>query len=214
MGLLSNLFTKGEPCPRCGQKSPLTGGRSRWEPIGGTSGYRCKDCGTALQSQSAGAPAPQQVSHPGHVAAPTASPAPIASDATPQPQYTPDNSIHMAAEVGDVARIQRFLSQGVSASEPDPVGLQPLAYASNKGRIEVMRILIEHGADPNAQGHQKLAPLHGAAFHGSLEAIQFLVDRGADVNIRTSAEFTPLKIARLRNQAEAAALLERLGGVE
>lgn len=214
MGLLSKLFTKGEPCPRCGQKSPLTGARSRWEPIGGTGGYRCKDCGTALQAQAAGLPVQHQAPHSGQAPAPTAAPTQGAPHTTPQPEYTPDNSIHMAAEVGDVGRIQRFLSQGVSASEPDPVGLQPLAYASNKGRIEVMRILIEHGADPNAQGHQKLAPLHGAAFHGSLEAIQFLVDRGADVNIRTSAEFTPLRIARLRNQSEAAALLERLGGVE
>lgn len=223
MGILSSIFAKGEACTRCGQKSPLTGKGSRWEPIGqapsGTpTGYRCRDCGTALQTQAApvhgtapGHTAPQgadaSLDHPGASAA-------RASDAAPRPVYTAENSIHVAAEVGDVVRVEYFLSHGESPAAPDPVGLQPLHYASNKGRIDVMRLLIDHGADPNAQGEQGLAPIHGAAYSGSLEAIRFLVDRGANVNIRTGAGATPLKMTRIKNQTEAAALLESLGGVE
>lgn len=202
VGILSSVFRRGRPCERCGSRSPLTGKGSRWVPVAGAPGrVRCGTCGHEVVVDPAPAATPAPVRQ-----------APIAT-AAPAQVFTPDNSIHLAAEVGDVARVRRFIEQGESPSSPDPVGLQPLHYASNKGRLDVMRFLIERGADPNAQGEQGLAPLHGAAYHGSTDAIAMLVDRGANVNIRTSKNFTPLAIARLTNQAEAAALIERLGGI-
>ena len=54
--------------------------------------------------------------------------------------------------------------------------------------IEMMRILLSHGADVSlpwvtAAGRAVLAPLHAAAEQGQLNAVRFLLDHGADLEL-------------------------------
>jgi ankyrin repeat protein len=42
----------------------------------------------------------------------------------------------------------------------------PLHLAANKGHIEVVKLLIEHGAYVNAKNNNGWAPLHEAAYNG------------------------------------------------
>src|SRR5206468_2947995 len=47
---------------------------------------------------------------------------------------------------------------------------------------EALRLLIEHGADPNVRDlGDNAGPLHFAAANGSLESVRILLDAGADV---------------------------------
>ena len=210
MGLLSNLLNKGHRCLRCGQKSPLTGKGSAWSPIAGTHGaFQCATCGQRVETESHPA-APATPVHPAPSAAPANSGA--SEPPRPAPVYTPQNSIHLAAEAGDVNLIRTHLAAGESAIAPDPVGLTPMHYAANRDHVEVIRLLLDHGADPNAQGEQGLAPIHGAAYFGQVKTIEFLVDRGANINVRTGAGATPLTIARMRQIQPAIDAIERLGG--
>jgi ankyrin repeat protein len=48
---------------------------------------------------------------------------------------------------------------------------------------DALRVLIEHGADPNARDvGDNAGPLHVAAANGTLESVRILLDAGADVH--------------------------------
>jgi ankyrin repeat protein len=48
---------------------------------------------------------------------------------------------------------------------------------------DAVKLLIEHGADPNARdAGDNASPLHFAAAHGDLESVRILLDAGADVH--------------------------------
>jgi ankyrin repeat protein len=53
-----------------------------------------------------------------------------------------------------------------------------LSLACGAGELEIINLLLDHGADIN---HQDPNPLHSAYQSGQLEAIKLLVDRGADI---------------------------------
>ena len=46
--------------------------------------------------------------------------------------------------------------------------------------LALVRLLLEHGADPNQRRGDGTTPLHGAAWRGLARVVQELVDAGAD----------------------------------
>jgi uncharacterized protein len=58
--------------------------------------------------------------------------------------------------------------------------------------VDIVKTLIEAGADLDAQNIGKMTPLHQAAIEGRYEIVKLLVESGADVNIRNIRGKTPL----------------------
>ena len=58
----------------------------------------------------------------------------------------------------------------------------PLMSAASDGDLETTRLLLDHGADPNARNGHNEVPLGYACSYGQWEAAKLLVERGADVN--------------------------------
>ena len=58
-----------------------------------------------------------------------------------------------------------------------------------------MGLLIDHGANVNAQDDTKSTPLHLASSMGSIETVQLLIEHGADVTARDVRHMTPLHLA-------------------
>src|SRR5438128_1907074 len=55
--------------------------------------------------------------------------------------------------------------------------------AAARGHVEAARLLLRHGADPNArEAGDHTYPLHWAAAHGHLEVVRALLDAGGDVH--------------------------------
>jgi hypothetical protein len=63
-----------------------------------------------------------------------------------------------------------------------------LAVASQYCRVEIVRMLLDAGEDPNRYhpigGHSHCTPLHQAAGYGTLELVKLLVERGARVDMK------------------------------
>jgi Ankyrin repeats (3 copies) len=63
-----------------------------------------------------------------------------------------------------------------------------LAVAAQYCRVEIVRILLDAGEDPNRYnpvgGHSHCTPLHQAAAYGTLELVQLLLERGARTDIK------------------------------
>jgi RNA polymerase sigma factor (sigma-70 family) len=116
-----------------------------------------------------------------------------------------DPGLHEAAAIGDSARVRLALDQHPEQLDAySPEGFTALALAAHFGHLEVMRLLIDRGADVNRVATHRLAvtPLHAALFGRQLEAALLLVERGANVAIARGggagmkrAGWTPLHYA-------------------
>jgi hypothetical protein len=70
-----------------------------------------------------------------------------------------------------------------------------LHKACSMGGIEIVSMLLKHGADANAKGSRNGSPLHYAAERGHTEVCALLLQYGADVNSRGDLQNTPLHCA-------------------
>ena len=68
----------------------------------------------------------------------------------------------------------------------------PLHAASFHGQVDIMRWLLDRGADANAQSDYLFTPLLQAAHSMHLEAVQVLLDHSADINSQSRDGETPL----------------------
>ena len=86
--------------------------------------------------------------------------------------------------------------------------------AAARGDVESVRLLLEHGDDPNLVDKRKQTPLHLAARNGHVEVARVLLDNGADPNVgkKVIRPFpTALHVAAEHGQAEVATLLLERG---
>lgn len=69
---------------------------------------------------------------------------------------------------------------------PEPFGeLTDLEFAASHGRIGIIKVLLETGADVNAKSRWRgFTPLMTAASSGQAEAVQFLINFGAELEAK------------------------------
>jgi ankyrin repeat protein len=90
-----------------------------------------------------------------------------------------------AVFLADAARVRSLLARHPRlARTPDGLGDEPIHHAARNGDTEVVRLLIEHGADVNARNTRGHTVLYCAGGHGHLETLQLLLREGADRDAR------------------------------
>ena len=62
-------------------------------------------------------------------------------------------------------------------------------------KVDIVRLLIDHGADVTVQDETKSMPLHLASSSGSDMTVRLLIEHGADVSARDENHRTPLHLA-------------------
>ena len=60
------------------------------------------------------------------------------------------------------------------------------------GDVDIITVLLDHGADPEARDMWKKTPLHYAVENAKTQAVGILIERGADVNALEEYNLTPL----------------------
>ncbi|RKN85927.1 ankyrin repeat domain-containing protein [Paenibacillus ginsengarvi] len=126
-----------------------------------------------------------------------------------------DYDIWAAAAVGDAEQTAQLLATDRQlANAKNSIGKRPLGYAAKHGYKTVVGLLLDHGADPNAEEAE--APRGSALWHAAcgnhLECARLLLARGADPNAPLDASGSPLSIAVSKGHDEMARLLYAHGG--
>jgi ankyrin repeat protein len=117
------------------------------------------------------------------------------------------SSFHMAACVGDLARVKNFVEQGTDVDTKDELGWTPLYWATSTGQEDVAEFLIAKGANVNAKTNDGTTILHQAAKAGAGELVKLFISRGADVNAKNKYGNTPLHSAASAGNRAAVELL-------
>ncbi len=130
--------------------------------------------------------------------------------------------LHVAARAGDAAAVQQLLDQGANIDAVDirgypaltlavagrhpgvvrallarganasPATESPLIAAAQVGDVDVVELLLDHGAPIEACDHLGRGSLYWAAYLGHRAVVELLLDRGADLHARDQRGDTPL----------------------
>ena len=87
-----------------------------------------------------------------------------------------------------------------------------LHNAAWRGDLELVRFLVENGADIDAKDVDGETPLHWAARQGHLAVVQYLVEQRADVNATNDHGTTPRALAAQGGHTDVVAYLRSKGG--
>jgi ankyrin repeat protein len=119
--------------------------------------------------------------------------------------------------------IRALVESGADLNPPDGMhaGFPPLLATLSKlqsasgsparpDALEVLRLLLDAGADPNQRGLNDWTALHMAVAERSLDAVRILLDAGADPTLRTRIDDceSPLEGARQAGLTDITLLLE------
>ena len=120
-----------------------------------------------------------------------------------QPQR-PTLNVAPTATINDLDHIPfELLPRDVNDAATDE-GMTALHYAAQNGDIDIIRYLVEHGADITAQDYeQSRSVLHFAAQNGNIECIKYLTEHGANLLDHDMNGATAFHHAVLSNNLEA-----------
>ena len=88
-----------------------------------------------------------------------------------------------------------MLQEGVPVDCVDRCDQTALFYAAFN-RTDVIRLLLQKGADVNKRDRFGSTPVHWAAVRNSTEAIAMLIDHGASINITNDYGKKPIDLVR------------------
>uniref|UniRef100_A0A2K6M5H8 BCL3 transcription coactivator n=1 Tax=Rhinopithecus bieti TaxID=61621 RepID=A0A2K6M5H8_RHIBE len=77
-------------------------------------------------------------------------------------------------------------------------GRSPLIHAVENNSLSMVQLLLQHGANVNAQMYSGSSALHSASGRGLLPLVRTLVRSGADSSLKNCHNDTPLMVARSR----------------
>ena len=89
----------------------------------------------------------------------------------------------------------------------DDTGKFALLAASEQGHLNVVKLLLDHGAEENKQTPGGSSALMAASLNGHCGVIELLITKGANVNMQDSNGISSLMIASEVGHCNAAALL-------
>ena len=94
-------------------------------------------------------------------------------------------SLAKASANGHFSTVQYLLHLGTDLNSWEPPG-SALHHAANSGFSRVVRLLLDHGADPNFWAGRNGEPLYFAARNGHTEVVRILLEHGANINAKAN----------------------------
>ena len=134
-------------------------------------------------------------------------------DAEPESltEFSPDGFplLGFACFFGHIETAKLLLARGTNpnVAAKNPMQVFPINSAASRKRSDIVRLLLDTGADPNSAQNMGYTSMHSAAHNGDLETIRLLLERGAKPDSVTDDGKTPVRLAKEGGHEEAATLL-------
>ncbi|MBV9874125.1 MAG: ankyrin repeat domain-containing protein [Verrucomicrobia bacterium] len=121
-------------------------------------------------------------------------------------QFNGDDFVRSAAE-GDQKALGLFFAAGFDINTPNTAGYTGLMAAAERGRLDIVKLLLDHKADPNVAGRDASTALMLAAGNNQPEIVKLLLDRGADPNRQDHNGWTAVLKAAYQGNAKCIEIL-------
>jgi ankyrin repeat protein len=121
----------------------------------------------------------------------------IAVAAMAQQPENASEKFYSVIRENNLAQLKAILAQTGSANVADDRGITPLMYAAEIGSLDAMRLLIDRGADVNAQNAFGATALIWSVSDPA--RVRLLLDHGAQVNMVARSGRTALIVAAFTN---------------
>ena len=114
-----------------------------------------------------------------------------------------------AVALGDVNKVNGLLNKEIINKKINSLnGGTVLSWAAISNQPQVVKQLIEKGANVDARSDYNLTPLIEAAHRGHLEVVRFLLQSGADKTPKNHRGKTAVQIAEAKGQQEVVRILK------
>eukprot|EP00296_Roombia_truncata_P007712 JP446163.1.p1 GENE.JP446163.1~~JP446163.1.p1 ORF type:complete len:486 (+),score=101.85 JP446163.1:91-1458(+) len=130
---------------------------------------------------------------------------PLKVEATSDEVNSLGESLYIAARAGQAAEVERLLQSADKFSNGSAIvhwrkkdnlsQSTPLHTAAYFGHSDVVKQLMQAGADINAEDRIQRTPLHCATINGHSDVVKQLIQAGADINAKDCFGKTPLNLA-------------------
>ena len=119
-----------------------------------------------------------------------------------------NSALMLAAERGNAANIITALDQGANINITNSFGITALMGAAKSGHTEIVKLLLEHGADvARVDEANGATALMFAAKKGHTETVKLLLDNDANINQADPHGYTALMYAAAAGHEETVRLL-------
>ncbi|KXZ49110.1 hypothetical protein GPECTOR_23g40 [Gonium pectorale] len=130
------------------------------------------------------------------------------------------NTVHYAAETGDIKLLEHFVREGMAVGNPESVtlqsredvlGMMPLHVACENGELEVVEFLVKKRVDVDAGDNFKVTALHLAAIEDHADIVDVLLKARADPKPADVEGDLPIHWAATKGHSQVIELLARKG---
>ncbi len=116
--------------------------------------------------------------------------------------------VHHLVQMKDLAALSVLVKYQAPLDDAGAFGTTPLFMAIDQKSPELIELLLNNRANPNAFAQGWITPLHYAASKNDVLSIKLLLAKGANKNLITFEGETAYQVAIRANAKEAAALLK------
>ena len=114
-----------------------------------------------------------------------------------------------AARTGDASKVVVMVEGGMPVDIAGGDGRTALAIAACYNQTDVVRCLLDKGANVNKQDLLGMTALHWASYNNHTDVMRMLLQHGARKDITDNYGLTPIDRARLWDRKEVVDLMEQ-----
>ncbi|KAF4020082.1 hypothetical protein G4228_012202 [Cervus hanglu yarkandensis] len=133
----------------------------------------------------------------------------------PLPVEERQETFKKALTTGNISLVEELLDSGISVDTSFQYGWTSLMYAASVSNVELVRVLLDRGANASFDKDKQTVLITACSARGSeekiLKCVELLLSRNADPNVACRRRMTPIMYAARDGRPQVAALLVARG---